>query len=168
MDELSKKQEDDFAKGRKTFDESSKEIFNYLKNSNGIKKAYESEGNYIIISDRNLIKTYLSSNEKKMSSINLTISNRYIEDKKEDKNLVLGYFKGLFEELDINYDEEKLLSLLKEDFNNSSDIKNTDYKYFNYGSGVWFRMVGIPNNGDKEGKPTGVEINISKNEPEED
>lgn len=161
MDELAKQQMEEFEMDQKTFDVSSEEVVKQLKNSAVIAETSENEGTYTLISEKNLITTYLSTNEKNTASINLTLTNT------DDKQLIVDYFQALFDVLKIDYDEEKLLSLLDEEFSNTADIKNTDYKHFNYNSDIWFRMVGLPNQDDEEGHPTGLEINISRNEPDD-
>lgn len=161
MDELASQQMEEFEMDQKTFDVSSEEVVKQLKNSTVIAKTSENNGTYTLISEKNLIKTYLSTNKKKTASINLTLTNT------DDKQLIVNYFQALFDVLEIDYDEEKLLSLLDEKFSNTADIKNTDYKHFNYNSDIWFRMVGLPNQDDEEGHPTGLEINISRNEPDD-
>ncbi|MDA1636859.1 hypothetical protein PDK11_29220 [Bacillus cereus] len=161
-------QEDEYMKNRKTFNISSEKLFTSIKNKEGIKKTFEKEGSYNVISEKNIIQAFFLSKSEKVSSVEVTVNNRSFYKEEEEKKIVLRFFKDLFESLDINYDEEKLLSILKEDLTNSADIKNTDYKYFNYNDQVWFSIVGVFNNGEKNGSPTGINININKNKPEAD
>ncbi|MCP1124121.1 hypothetical protein NKR74_12480 [Bacillus sp. 3103sda1] len=161
-------QEDEYMKNRKTFNISSEKLFTSIKNKEGIKKTFEKEGSYNVISDKNIIQAVFLSESEKVSSVEVTVNNRNFYKNEEEKKIVLRFFKDLFESLDINYDEEKLLSILKEDLTNSADIKNTDYKYFNYNDQVWLSIVGVFNNGEKKGSPTGINININKNKPEAD
>ncbi|MBY7115294.1 hypothetical protein ILT06_31365 [Bacillus sp. 17RED48] len=161
-------QEDEYMKNRKTFNISSEKLFTSIKNKEGIKKTFEKEGSYNVISEKNIIRAFFLSKSEKVSSVEVTVNNRSFYKNEEEKKIVLRFFNNLFESLDINYDEEKLLSILKEDLTNSADIKNTDYKYFNYNDQAWFSIVGVFNNGEKKGSPTGINININKNKPEAD
>lgn len=161
-------QEDEYMKNRKTFNISSEKLFASIKNKEGIKKTFEKEGSYNVISEKNIIQAFFLSKSEKVSSVEVTVNNRSFYKDEEEKKIVLRFFKDLFESLDINYDEEKLLSILKEDLTNSADIKNTDYKYFNYNDQVWLSIVGVFNNGETKGSPTGINVNINKNKPEAD
>lgn len=79
-------QEDEYMKNRKTFNISSEKLFTSIKNKEGIKKTFEKEGSYNVISEKNIIQAFFLSKSEKVSSVEVTVNNRsFYKDEEEKK-----------------------------------------------------------------------------------
>ncbi|MDG4657309.1 hypothetical protein P6P90_10195 [Ectobacillus antri] len=167
-DKAAAKAEETAMSTRNTFSVSSKELARSLEEKKSVNKIYEDDGVYRASSEKNLVRILFPSTSKQVSSVEVIVSTRDFNKSDKDKSITLNILNDLMSSLGINYNEEDLLNVLTEKYNNSPSIKNTDYKYFKYDDEVWLTAVGIYE-GVQSGKvPTGVNINISKNKPEND
>ncbi len=153
------------------FDLSAEDVYGELSKVKNITASISKDKSSAKFSGENLymITTVYNHHDEKIDRFFIQISSTQFYNDKIQLHTVTENFKELFKVLDEEYDEKKLLDILKTDVKkerkNKIDSYPEDIKVFSY-NGIWIGVEGIYNT-NNEPKPNQLQVSIFPAKPEQ-
>ncbi|HEX6593986.1 MAG TPA: hypothetical protein VF095_05290 [Bacillota bacterium] len=152
------------------FDLSVKDVYATFKDSHDLKADMNKDKSAATFTGKEqAIEIYVDNHhDEKIDSFFVTITNPQFDKNNKQLEEVQNSFKGIFELLNVKYDEAELFTILKTDVTknrkNKLDSFPEDLHISPYDS-VWIGIEGIYNS-NNEPKPSSLEVLIFPTEPE--